>query len=117
MAFQVADDILDFVGSEQTLGKPVGSDLRQGTVTLPAICYMERFASNPVVRRVQDGETGDAVVASLIDLIRASDAVSESYAVARDFAEQAKGNLTPLPDGPYRRVMLDLADFVVERKT
>ncbi len=117
MAFQIADDILDFVGSEQTLGKPVGSDLRQGTVTLPAICYMESHAENPLVRRVRGGDTGDATLTEMVTQIRAADAVSASYAVARDFALQAKRDLTALPDLPCRNVLLDLADYVVERKT
>jgi octaprenyl-diphosphate synthase len=117
LAFQIVDDILDFVGSEQTLGKPVGSDLRQGTVTLPAICYIERHRDHPVVRQALNGDSSEAAVTTLIDSIRASDAVREAYDVARDFATQARRNLMPLPDLPCRQVLLDLADFVVERET
>ena len=117
MAFQIADDILDFVGSERALGKPVGSDLRQGTITLPAICYVERHLDHPLVRRVLGGDGSDSVLATLIDLVRASEAISDAYDAARTFSRQAKQNLAALPDLPCRQVMLDLADFVVERKT
>jgi geranylgeranyl pyrophosphate synthase len=116
LAFQIADDILDFVGSVRTLGKPVGSDLRQGTVTLPAICYIDRNPDQPVVRRLAGGDTCDDCISTLVDLIRSSDAIDESYAIARSFAEQAKQTLATLPNLPNRKVMLDLADFVVERK-
>lgn len=117
MAFQIADDILDFVGDEQIMGKPVGSDLRQGTVTLPAICYLRSHPQQPVVRRMTGGDTSAALVAELIELIRTSDAIDESYLIARDFARQAKDRLATLPDAASRRVLCDLADFVVERKT
>jgi geranylgeranyl pyrophosphate synthase len=116
MAFQIADDILDFVGTEQTLGKPVGSDLRQGTITLPAICYIEKHPNHPVVRQVVGGDNTEATVTALIELIRSSEAVADAYDVARSFAQQARQNLADLPDLPCRRVMLKLADFVVERK-
>ena len=116
MAFQIADDILDFVGSEQTLGKPVGSDLRQGTITLPAICYIERHPNHPMVRQVVGGDNTEATVTALIELIRTSEAVADAYEVARTFAQQAKQNLADLPDAPCCQVMLNLADFVVERK-
>jgi geranylgeranyl pyrophosphate synthase len=117
MAFQIADDILDFVGDEQTMGKPVGSDLRQGTVTLPAICFLRSHPQVPAVRRLAGGDTSAPLVSELIDLIRTSDAIDESYLIARDFARQAKDTLSALPDASSRQVLCDLADFVVERKT
>lgn len=116
LAFQIADDILDFVGSEKTLGKPVGSDLRQGTITLPAISYMERYPDQPIVRRVVGGDSSETTITALVNLIRTSDAVADAYEVARGFSQQAKQNLADLPDLPCRQVMLNLADFVVERK-
>jgi len=117
MAFQVADDILDFVGNERALGKPVGSDLRQGTVTLPSLLYVDTHRNDPVVQKVMSGAGDAATVAQLVDMIRQSHAIAETYAVAREFAGQAKANLTGLPDVPCRRTLLDLADFVVERKS
>lgn len=116
MAFQIADDILDFVGSEETLGKPVGSDLRQGTITLPAIIYIDRHRNDPIVRKAMaNGDEGTK--SELIERIRSSDAITEAYAEAHSFARQAKESLAGFPDLPCRQVMMALADFVVERKT
>jgi len=115
MAFQVADDILDFVGDESILGKPVGSDLRQGTVTLPSLLYVEKHRSDALVRSVIDGTAGNGEVSELVDLIRRSSAIEESFTIARGFVREAKGTLRALPDAPCRRTLLDLADFVVER--
>ena len=117
MAFQITDDVLDFIGSEQTLGKPVGSDLRQGTITLPAICYMESHSDDPIVRKVASGDTAQETITALIDHIRASDAISCAFAQAHSLSQEARGYLETLPSLPCRRVLLDLADFVVERKT
>jgi geranylgeranyl pyrophosphate synthase len=116
LAFQIADDILDFVGSEKALGKPVGSDLRQGTVTLPAICFMEQHSEHPIVRKVLAGDGSEATLSTLIGLISDSDAVAQAYDVARGLSQLAKQNIAGLPDLPCRQVMFDLADFVVERK-
>lgn len=117
MAFQIADDILDFVGNEKTMGKPVGSDLRQGTITLPAICYVESHPNDPVVREVTSGKASEGAINDLIDRIRASSAIADAYTDAHNFSLRAKQTLATLPDGQSRRVLLDLADFVVERRT
>lgn len=117
MAFQVADDLLDFVGDQTAMGKPVGSDLRQGTVTLPSLIYVERHRDHPIVEQVTNGRADAASIAQLVHLIRQSGAIDEAYAVAHDFSQQAKANLATLPDSPWRRTMLRLADFVVERSS
>ena len=55
MAFQIVDDILDFTGEQETVGKPVGSDLLQGLVTLPAIYYAEAHPDDPDVMCLTGG--------------------------------------------------------------
>jgi len=117
MAFQITDDILDFVGNEKTLGKPVGSDLRQGTVTLPALCYFESHPDDPALRELSSGAVREDAFDDLIDRIRASGAIAAAYKDAHRFSLQAKEALSTLPQGRARRVLLDLADFVVDRRT
>ena len=55
MAFQIIDDILDFTGDQATIGKPVGSDLRQGIVTLPVLHFVDAHPSDPLCRSLREG--------------------------------------------------------------
>ncbi len=114
MAFQIVDDILDFVGEEATLGKPVGGDLRQGIMTLPFFYYLQAQPDpTPVIALL---EKGDAGVGEVIAAVRASDAIGQALAEARAFAEQAKAALTGLPESPFRVVLRDLTDSTLDRR-
>lgn len=116
MAFQVVDDILDFIGYAEDLGKPVGGDLRQGTVTLPAILLLQLYPENNPVQAIVDGD-GDLEenVARAISMVRGSEVLGLCVKQARDYGEQAKGALAVLTDNAYKRTMLDLADYIVSR--
>jgi geranylgeranyl pyrophosphate synthase len=115
-AFQIADDILDFTADQSALGKPVGSDLRQGTLTLPVFYYIEQDAQGGRVAEVVQKETqGDSEMDELIESIRRSPAIAASRAEARYFVQAAQQALAILPDTLYRRALSDLADYVVER--
>ena len=117
MAFQIVDDILDFAGNEGELGKPVGSDLRQGIVTLPTIYYLESHPEDEVVANVLNGrDEGDDDVQAAVDIIKESGAIESATAEAKGFAARSRDALSTLPDNEYRQAMLDLADFVVERR-
>ena len=117
LAFQVVDDILDVIGAEENLGKPVGSDVRQGTVTLPAILVRDRVPE--VVFRsafLGDGHREEPIQL-LLEAIRKDGGIDGSYAEAERLASEACSALEPLPDGDVRRGLLDLASFVVRRIT
>jgi geranylgeranyl pyrophosphate synthase len=115
MAFQIMDDILDFTGDDAALGKPVGNDLRQGTLTLPAFYYLQ---AHPEAAASLEAElrSGDGGVERVVALIRNSPAIERAHEEARHFADQAKASLMPLPDNPYRQAMASLADFAVARE-
>jgi geranylgeranyl pyrophosphate synthase len=115
IAFQIVDDVLDFVGDEAQLGKPAGSDLRQGLVTLPVICYLERAGSDTAVEAVLAGQRDEAHVQAALEAIGASGAVETALDEARAHARQARGALAALPDGDARQMLLALVEFVVER--
>ncbi len=118
MAFQIIDDILDFRATPEQLGKPTGGDLRQGTVTLPTILYLESASDEEreIVREViKNGEQADGLVDRALEMIVASDAVERAYTLARKFAEDAKATLSTFPDIAARRSLLNLADFAVQR--
>ena len=116
IAFQIVDDILDFVGTEEELGKSVGSDLTQGTLTLPSMLLLERFPEeNPVKKIFQNGDR-DSNVKLTIELVRNSSIIEECYQTASDYCAKACQNLDLLPDNASRQALKDLADYVVNRK-
>jgi geranylgeranyl pyrophosphate synthase len=116
MAFQIVDDVLDFTGDERKLGKPAGSDLRQGLITLPVINYLAAHPAHPVVMAALTRQDRDGLVDEAIALIRRSPAILASLDHAREFTGAAQAQLRILPDNIYRQGLYDLAEFVVERK-
>jgi geranylgeranyl pyrophosphate synthase len=116
MAFQIVDDLLDFVGDTHELGKPVGSDLRQGIVTLPTMFFLRRHPDDAALARVLSRqETEETAIVQVVSRIAESDATSLAFEEARTFVRKAKEALMALPDHSSRRAMLELADYVVER--
>ncbi|MFZ5855272.1 MAG: polyprenyl synthetase family protein, partial [Chloroflexota bacterium] len=79
MAFQIVDDLLDFTGDQSAVGKPLGSDLLQGLVTLPAIYFTEMNPEHPDVRSLAAGGWGDHErMERLVQSIRTSDAIHKA---------------------------------------
>jgi heptaprenyl diphosphate synthase/octaprenyl-diphosphate synthase len=116
MAFQVVDDILDFTGDEAEMGKPVGSDLMQGTLTLPSLLLMERFPEdNPVQKYF--AKPGKDRLAQAVDMIRDLGIAEESYEMARDFCARANEAISVLPDGPDRATLTELTEYILERRS
>jgi geranylgeranyl pyrophosphate synthase len=115
IAFQIVDDILDFTSTEAAMGKPVGSDLLQGTLTLPAIMLLERYPDDNPVRKVF--ETKDKVDASkVIKMVLDSSIIDDCFKIAWEYRDKACARLELLPDGVTRRALHDLAEFVVKRE-
>jgi geranylgeranyl pyrophosphate synthase len=116
LAFQVVDDVLDFVAEEEALGKPVGSDLRQGLVTLPVLLFLEEAPDHSAVCRALQGNPPEEVVREAVRAVTGSVAIERSLEVARRHAERANEALNGLPDSSYRTALSDLADFTVRRR-
>ncbi len=116
MAFQITDDILDFTADEAKLGKPVGSDLRQGTYTLPVFYFITQDARGVTIAEiVKSNGQNSAAMDELIDSIRRSPAIDAAKAEARRFARLAQAALACFPDNEYRHALDALATYVVER--
>ncbi len=115
-AFQIADDLLDFIADSTTLGKNVGDDLAEGKPTLPVIYALQSAAPAQAAalrRAIRSGglESLDAVVAALRD----SGAVERTRERARRHAAAAHAALAALPASPWREALATLADYAVER--
>ncbi|MBF6613092.1 MAG: polyprenyl synthetase family protein [Chloroflexi bacterium] len=118
MAFQIVDDILDLQSTTEKLGKPTGGDLRQGTVTLPTMLYLDRAdeEGREVVQSVIEGHNrSDRLVEEAINRINSSGAVQEAAQVAQRFVDEAKASLAGFEDTDARQSLVALADFVVRR--
>jgi geranylgeranyl pyrophosphate synthase len=118
MAFQIVDDVLDFTGDEQKMGKPVGSDLSQGTLTLPSLLLMESSPrDNPVRRLFAAKRGGKQRLEIAVRAVLESGAIARSLEVANDFAGRARSALKALPPSESSRTLSELVDYVLARDT
>lgn len=117
MAFQIVDDVLDFISDEMKLGKPVGSDLRQGLITLPTLYYIEDHPQDPDVVRILSGHCPqyETDIAALVDRIRSSDAADRAIAEAETYIQSAYRNLQILPECQERAHLEELTLYITHR--
>ncbi len=117
MAFQITDDILDLVADQQQLGKPIGSDLHQGIITLPVIYALERCSFKERLREIVFKEVKtEQEVQEAVELIVSSGGVEYANKVALKYIQKAKEELSLLPDIPARDTLFTIADFISIRK-
>jgi octaprenyl-diphosphate synthase len=121
MAFQLVDDLLDFTASSEKLGKPVLSDLKEGKVTLPLIFAMQNGAANGAGRRLiakvlEERDFVSVPPGEITKLVQESGAHARAANLAREYVSRAKACLEELPDSEYRRALLAVPDFILERE-
>ena len=116
-AFQIVDDVLDYSGAEDEIGKSLGDDLAEGKPTLPLIHVMRNGdpAQSALVRQALESGGRDALPA-IIDAVNATGALDVAMKVAKGEAETAKCALSALPDSQYRQALLELSDFAIARR-
>jgi octaprenyl-diphosphate synthase len=120
LAFQLVDDLLDFTASPEQLGKPVLSDLKEGKVTLPLIFAMQNGNSDGrhLVAKVLEEKGFHSVRAEQITaLVHNSGAIDRARRMAHQYATKAKACVDGLNDSDYRRALLSVPDFILERKS
>lgn len=118
VAFQIVDDVLDFTGEQAEVGKPVGSDLLQGLVTLPTLYYVDKHPEDPGVQALLAGryllERGK--METLVQAIRESDATRLALGEAQDYIDRALQHLSSIPKRAERQALEDLAHYIVNRR-
>ena len=118
MAFQIVDDVLDFTGEQSEVGKPVGSDLLQGLVTLPAIHYAEAHPDDPDIHCLTNGCYSEHErMELLMQAVRKSDGVEKSLEEARGFIEKALESLADMPGGVEHEALESLARYTISRRS
>jgi octaprenyl-diphosphate synthase len=120
LAFQLVDDLLDFTSTENKLGKPVGSDLREGKLTLPLIYLLQRCGEDEaakVSRVLDEGGFQSVSFAEILDLMERHGALRRARDKARDLAEQARSVLDAFADSPYKDALRSLPEFILDRES
>lgn len=118
MAFQITDDLLDYIGDEKTMGKPALSDLAEGRVTLPLIGALKqdgRGDRSRVRRLLPRIKSDPASREEILDLIRSGTALEDAYRRAEEYSRRAQAALDAFPLNTHRRSLGLLADFVIQR--
>ncbi|MBX5437514.1 MAG: polyprenyl synthetase family protein [Alicyclobacillaceae bacterium] len=115
MAFQIIDDVLDYTGDEREVGKPVGGDLRQGNLTLPALWAVVRSPQAQELQQLIRADMNQADLGRALDIIRASDGLGQARRLARRYMEKAARCLESLTPARVRGELAAVAQFVHER--
>src|SRR5207237_4412276 len=118
MSFQIADDVLDYLATEQEVGKPVGNDLKQGTVTLPLMLARHDPSLDGELEAVLSKSVlDDADYAQVVRIVRRSMGIDESYAYAKTFGDKARAELQAFPPSAHRDALESLTYYVVGRRS
>ncbi|MGH3667845.1 MAG: polyprenyl synthetase family protein, partial [Acidimicrobiia bacterium] len=116
MVFQIADDALDLVADEEDIGKPAGSDIREGKFTMPVLEALSGPDGDRVRSLLESSHPyADDVVNDVIEIVRAGGHVDSSLAEASRHLELASGALSRVPDSDARGILEGLGDYLLGR--
>ncbi len=119
MAFQIRDDLLDYLGRKSIIGKPIGLDMKEKKLTLPLIyslTHAERKDSRQVLRIIKNGAK-QKDIQRVIDFVESNGGIDYALAKAEQYALLARQNLASFPDSDAKEALLQFVDFVMERSS
>jgi octaprenyl-diphosphate synthase len=119
MAFQIVDDVLDLTASEDVLGKPVASDLREGKATMAVIHAVERCTPEErfkIETVLLHGAFNGVTHAEILGILQRYGSLEVATAQAAHYAESARKSICTFPDSEIKRALLWAPEFVVARE-
>lgn len=118
ISFQIRDDILDYEGSANLIGKPVGGDIKEKKITLPLIYSLRQVPNgkaNQIRKLLKNGKEKDKVK-EIIQFVKENKGIEYALQTAKVYSDQAKDALKIFPDSPAKIALSALVDFITERK-
>lgn len=119
IAFQIRDDILDYVGSSSLFGKPVGGDIKEKKITLPLIYSLKNAVSSDasgIIKMLRNGSSRKENVKHIIEFVKDTGGIDYAVKTANEYSANAKKLLSIFPDSPGKAALENLVDFITQRK-
>ncbi|HHT9130717.1 MAG TPA: polyprenyl synthetase family protein [Candidatus Brocadiaceae bacterium] len=119
IAFQIVDDCLDVMGTEEEIGKSLNTDIQKGKLTLPLIRLVNKLPRQKLetTRELIFQHNGKETKNAILELLTEHDAVEDAFNTAKNIVKQAQEEIAPLPDSKYKTALMELADYIVIRRS
>jgi octaprenyl-diphosphate synthase len=117
ISFQIQDDLLDYLGEQDILGKSIGMDIREKKITLPLIYALNNsnIEDRNIILKYLENDLQDSEIKHIINFVNSSDGIKYAKSKADEFVTKAKQCLEIFPDSEPKKYLLELLDFVVQR--
>lgn len=119
IAFQIRDDIFDYVSKSFTIGKPVGNDLKEKKLTLPiihALAQADSDESKSILKIIKTGSLAKNEIKIIIDFTKKYKGIEYADAIAHEYSRKAIEEISILPSSPAKNSLIKIADYVIDRK-
>jgi len=116
VAFQMIDDILDYVADQSELGKKFGKDLMEGKITLPLIELLKKAKEKEeIVNIIKSDRLSEESLSKILQYLKKYNCIESSIEIAKDYIEKAKSSLYLFNDSPYKQTLFKIADYILLR--
>lgn len=116
IAFQMVDDILDYVADEKALGKTLGKDLMEGKITLPLIELLKKAEEKEeIIDIIKSEKFSEENLYLILKYLQKYNCIESSMLIVKNYIEKAKKALEVFPDSVYRRTLMTIADYILQR--